>query len=73
MGFPSWERYERRFEAPYVKGRWWDPYRQNVLKGDYPITGQHTTQSRWSYCCSSRTSLMKSGLTIASGSGTVHS
>ncbi|TMK43928.1 MAG: hypothetical protein E6G55_11880, partial [Actinobacteria bacterium] len=21
-------------------GRWWDPYNQNVLKGDYPIFGQ---------------------------------
>ncbi len=42
LGFPSWQRYERPFEAPYVKGRWWDPYDQNVLKGDYPIIGQHT-------------------------------
>jgi hypothetical protein len=25
-----------------VKGAWWDPYNQNVLKGDYPIIGQHT-------------------------------
>jgi hypothetical protein len=23
-----------------VQGRWWDPYNQNVLKGDYPILGQ---------------------------------
>jgi len=23
-----------------VRGRWWDPYNQNVLKGDYPIFGQ---------------------------------
>ena len=23
-------------------GRWWDPYNQNVLKGDYPIFGQRT-------------------------------
>ncbi|MEW6297442.1 MAG: Ig-like domain-containing protein [Thermodesulfobacteriota bacterium] len=22
-----------------VQGRWWDPYNQNVLKGDYPIYG----------------------------------
>ncbi|MBI3786496.1 MAG: hypothetical protein HY270_24165 [Deltaproteobacteria bacterium] len=22
-----------------VKGHWWDPYNQNVLKGDYPIIG----------------------------------
>ena len=25
-----------------VPGHWWDPYNQNVLKGDYPIIGQHT-------------------------------
>lgn len=41
LGFPEWKRYERRLEAPYVKGRWWDPYNQNVLKGDFPIIGQH--------------------------------
>ena len=25
-----------------VEGHWWDPYNQNVLKGDFPIHGQHT-------------------------------
>ncbi len=25
-----------------VEGHWWDPYNQNVLKGDFPIYGQHT-------------------------------
>src|ERR1700752_3309090 len=40
LGFPDWNRYERRIDAPYVKGRWWDPYNQNVLKGDYPVIGQ---------------------------------
>jgi len=40
LGFPDWNRYERPLEAPYVRGRWWDPYNQNVLKGDYPIFGQ---------------------------------
>jgi hypothetical protein len=25
-----------------VRGECWNPYRQNVLKGDYPILGQHT-------------------------------
>jgi hypothetical protein len=25
-----------------MKGHWWDPFNQNVLKGDYPIIGQHT-------------------------------
>ena len=23
-----------------VEGHWWDPYNQNILKGDYPILGQ---------------------------------
>ena len=41
LGFPDWNRYERPLDAPYVKGRWWDPYNQNVLKGDYPVFGQH--------------------------------
>lgn len=40
LGFPHWNRYERPIEAPFVRGRWWDPYNQNVLKGDYPIFGQ---------------------------------
>lgn len=40
LGFPDWNRYERRLDTPYVRGRWWDPYNQNVLKGDYPIIGQ---------------------------------
>ncbi len=26
----------------YVEGHWYDPYNQNVLKGDYPIIGQNT-------------------------------
>jgi len=40
LGFPDWNRYERPLDAPYVRGRWWDPYNQNVLKGDYPVFGQ---------------------------------
>lgn len=28
-------------DYPGIKGAWWDPYNQNVLKGDYPIIGQH--------------------------------
>ena len=40
LGLPDWNRYERPLDAPYVRGRWWDPYNQNVLKGDYPIVGQ---------------------------------
>src|SRR5262249_37722021 len=42
LGFPEWRRYDQDFEAPYVRGHWWDPYNLNVLKGDYPIFGQHT-------------------------------
>jgi hypothetical protein len=41
LGLPNWNRYERPIEAPYVSGRWWDPYNQNVLKGDFPILGQN--------------------------------
>jgi hypothetical protein len=45
-GFPDWQRYEqpnpRGVDQPFEKGNWWDPYNQNVLKGDYPIIGQHT-------------------------------
>ena len=46
LGFPEWDRYEKQhprgFEYPFVEGSLWDPYHQNVLKGDYPIIGQHT-------------------------------
>jgi hypothetical protein len=41
LGFPEWDR-ETGYEAPYHRGRWWDPYNQNVVKGDYPIFGQNT-------------------------------
>ena len=46
MGFPEWDRYGRGHALPddyvYEQGSWWDPYQQNVLKGDFPIMGQHT-------------------------------
>jgi hypothetical protein len=46
IGFPFWDRYGLGFplgeDYPYKIGRAWDPYNQNVLKGDYPIIGQHT-------------------------------
>jgi len=46
LGFADWDRYEKGFplgeDYPYKKGHWLDPYNQNVLKGDYPIIGQHT-------------------------------
>jgi len=42
LGLPDWNRYERPvYDTPYRSGRWWDPYNQNVLKGDYPIFGQN--------------------------------
>lgn len=46
IGFPEWDRYDRGHplmdQYPYILGRWFDPYAQNVLKGDYPIIGQQT-------------------------------
>lgn len=45
IGFPAWDRYGKGhpkvFDYPYRLGRWFDPFNQNVLKGDYPIIGQH--------------------------------
>lgn len=45
VGFPQWDRYGRGHpvndDYPFVPGRWWDPYNQNILKGDYPILGQN--------------------------------
>ena len=34
---PEWQRYGKKGEFPYVKGRWWDPFNRNRLKGDEPI------------------------------------
>jgi hypothetical protein len=46
LGFPAWDRYDKGHppldDYPYVEGHWWDPFNLNVLKGDYPIIGQHT-------------------------------
>ncbi|WP_435009826.1 hypothetical protein P12x_001061 [Tundrisphaera lichenicola] len=46
IGYPEWDRYGRGHplldDYPYVPGRAINPFRQNVLKGDYPILGQHT-------------------------------
>jgi hypothetical protein len=46
IGFPEWDRYDKGYpigdDYPYVLGHRLDPYNQNVLKGDYPIIGQHT-------------------------------
>jgi hypothetical protein len=46
LGFPSWDRYSKGHplvvDYPYDVGDICNPYRQNVLKGDYPIIGQNT-------------------------------
>ena len=43
VGFPEYDRYGDRAargrDLPFKRGRWWDPYNQSVLKGDYPIKG----------------------------------
>ena len=45
-GFPEWDRYDKDHplldDYPYVEGNILNPFTQNVLKGDYPIIGQHT-------------------------------
>ncbi|MGI8919646.1 MAG: carboxypeptidase-like regulatory domain-containing protein [Pyrinomonadaceae bacterium] len=45
LGFPEYDRYGDRGgrgrDIPFTKGRWWDPYNQSVLKGDYPIHGNN--------------------------------
>jgi hypothetical protein len=43
IGFPDYERAPGTGEAPLVRGQWWDPYHQNVLKGDYPVPGFQNT------------------------------
>lgn len=46
MGYPEWDRYGSGHpllsDTPYMPGRLADPYNQNVIKGDFPILGQHT-------------------------------
>jgi len=39
---PTWRRYTRDGEFPYTGGHWWDPFNQNLLKGDKPVLGQST-------------------------------
>jgi Carboxypeptidase regulatory-like domain len=45
IGFPEYDRYgdrgARGRDIPFRRGRWWDPYKQSVLKGDYPIRGNN--------------------------------
>ena len=46
IGLPEWDRYgkghPRLDDYPYDEGTLWNPFKQNILKGDYPIIGQHT-------------------------------
>jgi hypothetical protein len=46
LGLPAWDRYGKGHplldDYPYALGAWYNPFKQNVLKGDYPIIGQHT-------------------------------
>ena len=41
--FPEYDRYGdaggRGRDVPFERGRWYDPYNQNRLKGDYPVFG----------------------------------
>lgn len=46
IGYPAWDRSGKGHplldDYPYLPGRWFDPFNQNVFKGDYPILGHHT-------------------------------
>jgi hypothetical protein len=46
IGLPAWDRYNKGHppldDYPYELGDIRDPFNQNVLKGDFPIIGQHT-------------------------------
>jgi hypothetical protein len=46
QGTPEQDRYGHAHppldDYPGVEGAWFDPFNQSVLKGDYPIYGQHT-------------------------------
>src|SRR5262249_2539277 len=44
VGLPFYNRMPSNlYEAPLVRGEWWDPYNQNVVKGDYPVFGTQNT------------------------------
>ncbi len=44
LGLPDYDRYGKgnpdQTDAIGDEGNWWDPYNQNLLKGDFPIVGQ---------------------------------
>ena len=37
---PTWQRYAKPGDYPYVKSHWYDPFNRNRIKGDEPIFGQ---------------------------------
>ena len=43
IGFPEYDRYgdkgARGRDIPFKKSRWYNPYDQNILKGDFPVIG----------------------------------
>ena len=43
ISFPEYDRYGdnggRARDIPFKRGRWYDPYNQSLIKGDYPIFG----------------------------------
>ncbi len=44
IAFPEYDRYgdfNRGRDIPFRKGKWYNPYDLNLIKGDYPIFGQH--------------------------------
>ncbi len=44
IAFPEYDRYgdfNRGRDVPFRKGKWYNPYDLNLIKGDYPIFGQH--------------------------------
>ncbi len=44
IAFPEYDRYgdfNRGRDIPFRKGKWYNPYDLNLIKGDYPILGQH--------------------------------
>jgi Carboxypeptidase regulatory-like domain len=40
VDMPTWERYPKGGDFPYVQPHWYDPFNRNRLKGDEPIFGQ---------------------------------
>ncbi len=40
--WPRYKRYGPAVNTPFIEGSTFDPYNQNVLKGDYPVHGNHT-------------------------------